>query len=166
MTSVPSEGAEPDDRDGGRDASAVESDQEHHRRSTSRNLGRRQLPGELAAGGSQEDCRPPLIPVPDVTLPHTVSLAPFGRDLAHYEEASTGNSILLIIIVHLWIFGGGGRSMPIADEAKRAHDPFHDPLLNPPPAQEKDQWPGALMVLIPVRLGLDSISPHYFEVAY
>lgn len=41
--------------------------------------------------------------------------------------------------------------------------PFHDPLLNPPP-NKVNEWPCGLMILVPLRLGLDSINTMYFEV--
>jgi hypothetical protein len=64
----------------------------------------------------------------------------------------------------LWVYVVWRVGMTCTEEVPRAHDPFHDPLLNPPPRQKKDDWPGSLLVLIPLRLGLDKISPHYFEV--
>ena len=41
--------------------------------------------------------------------------------------------------------------------------PFHDPLLNPPP-NKVNEWPCGLMILVPLRLGLDRIDPNYFDV--
>ncbi len=46
---------------------------------------------------------------------------------------------------------------------RQQSSPFHDPLLNPPPNQVSD-WPCGLMILVPLRLGLDRINPSYFEV--
>jgi hypothetical protein len=40
---------------------------------------------------------------------------------------------------------------------------FHDPLLNPPP-NKVNEWPCGLMILVPLRLGLDSVNPMYYEV--
>jgi hypothetical protein len=40
---------------------------------------------------------------------------------------------------------------------------FHDPLLNPPP-NKVNEWPCGLVILVPLRLGLDHVNPMYFEV--
>lgn len=40
---------------------------------------------------------------------------------------------------------------------------FHDPLLNPPP-NKVNEWPCGLMILVPLRLGLDRTNPVYFDV--
>lgn len=44
-----------------------------------------------------------------------------------------------------------------------ASTPFHDPLLNPPP-NKVNEWPCGLVILVPLRLGLDQVNPMYFEV--
>ena len=42
-------------------------------------------------------------------------------------------------------------------------DEFFDPLLRPPPKQ-RPVWTAALMVLVPLRLGIHSLNPEYYEV--
>lgn len=41
--------------------------------------------------------------------------------------------------------------------------PFHDPLLNPPPSKV-NEWPCGLMILVPLRLGLDRVNQSYIDV--
>jgi len=48
--------------------------------------------------------------------------------------------------------------------SERVHNPFYDPLLNPPPrTQEERPWVCGLMLLIPLRLGINHVNPEYFE---
>ena len=44
------------------------------------------------------------------------------------------------------------------------HDPLmagHDPLFNPPPVLKEEEWPASLLLLLPLRLGLDKFNPQY-----
>lgn len=38
---------------------------------------------------------------------------------------------------------------------------LHDPLFNPPPAAVEAEWPSSLLLLLPLRLGLDKFNPTY-----
>ncbi|KAF4322170.1 hypothetical protein BBO99_00002057 [Phytophthora kernoviae] len=40
---------------------------------------------------------------------------------------------------------------------------FFDPLLHPPTAEDKSDWSTALLILIPLRLGLDHVNEGYIE---
>ena len=44
-----------------------------------------------------------------------------------------------------------------------SHSSFFDPLLHPPPSTLRP-WARSLLVLVPLRLGIQSVSPHYFQV--
>lgn len=41
---------------------------------------------------------------------------------------------------------------------------LHDPLLNPPTSEKEEDWPSALLLLIPLRLGLDKFNTAYIPV--
>lgn len=48
------------------------------------------------------------------------------------------------------------------DEKKSSTDlNLHDPLFNPPPVAEEAAWPASLLLLLPLRLGLDKFNPMY-----
>jgi hypothetical protein len=42
-----------------------------------------------------------------------------------------------------------------------AKEDHHDPLLNPPPVVKEAEWPASLLLLLPLRLGLDKFNPMY-----
>jgi hypothetical protein len=53
---------------------------------------------------------------------------------------------------------------PLGDLKQSSSPVFHDPLLNPPP-NKVNEWPCGLMILVPLRLGLDTVNPMYYEVS-
>ena len=38
---------------------------------------------------------------------------------------------------------------------------LYDPILNPPPPPKEEEWPASLLLLLPLRLGLDKFNPAY-----
>lgn len=109
----------------------------------------------------------------DVPPPHEISLGLQGEDNVDYSIATPTPTALpekfqidlptisMESYPHL-----NTRSLMVdLKPSSSASTSFHDPLLNPPPNKVND-WPCGLMVLVPLRLGLDSVNPMYFEVTF
>lgn len=97
----------------------------------------------------------------DEGRPQTVTLPPFGAGMRHSDSddltPTAGERYRLDL-----------NEKPLEktiekETTVRAHDPFHDPLLNPPPMEQREEWPAALLVIVPLRLGLDRVNPEYIE---
>mmetsp|Transcript_6093 Transcript_6093/g.9961 ORF Transcript_6093/g.9961 Transcript_6093/m.9961 type:complete len:582 (+) Transcript_6093:144-1889(+) len=56
---------------------------------------------------------------------------------------------------------GGSDVVGDGVEKSSADLTLHDPLLNPPPVAEEAAWPASLLLLLPLRLGLDKFNPMY-----
>jgi cysteine protease ATG4 len=55
----------------------------------------------------------------------------------------------------------GGPSAKVEAEPSRDPQAFYDPLLNPPKNTSEREWKTSLLVLIPLRLGLDQLNESY-----
>lgn len=56
----------------------------------------------------------------------------------------------------------GNKNSHSPDKDKDKEKVFiHDPLFNPPPSLKEEEWPASLLLLLPLRLGLDKFNPLY-----
>ncbi|TMW54959.1 hypothetical protein Poli38472_014730 [Pythium oligandrum] len=82
----------------------------------------------------------------------------FGGTLAMYvpqEGVVYSDDVQKLVVSHADDENGSTQTEVNADVA------FYDPLLNPPKNEREKEWSRALLVLIPLRLGLDCLNESY-----
>jgi hypothetical protein len=72
------------------------------------------------------------------------------------EEAYAGIDLTLLSAPEAARGPSGNLKSLIADNLS-----VHDPLFNPPPVQTEEEWPASLLLLLPLRLGLDKFNSQY-----
>jgi hypothetical protein len=80
------------------------------------------------------------------------------------ETTSTQTSHVPVSIGHADTSTLNMKLKEISSKSLRAHESLHDPLLHPPRNEAQEEWPCGLVIVVPVRLGIDSVNPEYYEV--
>ncbi|KAE8894345.1 hypothetical protein PF005_g23421 [Phytophthora fragariae] len=88
----------------------------------------------------------------------------FGGELAMYvpqEGVVYTDDVTRLCVSHIEE-DAGGRETEKKVVAEDGNAPeFFDPLLHPPTAEDTSDWSTALLILIPLRLGLDQVNERY-----
>ncbi|KAG6608779.1 Cysteine protease ATG4B [Phytophthora cinnamomi] len=90
----------------------------------------------------------------------------FGGELAMYvpqEGVVYTDDVTRLCVSHMEDGDAGEKEALVKEKVKEKENvpEFFDPLLHPPTAEDSSDWSTALLILIPLRLGLDQVNERY-----